>query len=332
MGGGDHNKAKSQSSYTRTPSSERQFESYSEACSMKEGSSGDGGYICRYSGCHQTAGTSSSRDTDSRLTHHSSLRSSKVTTTRGSRESHVSEDSRSLRHSSTGSAEDMEGGGGGKGHGPGGGSGRMLCRSSTATSGKNSSVFSDDADSPKEWKTFRDTSKDGKKLRSVEMIHSNGAHMYRERGGGGGGGRDGGGGGKGGGRSSIRDPHQQAASLPRRTLRSITPDNESISFHDSIGREISKRRRARRRSASVSSRGYEETECERDRERGSSGGGGGGGSGGRQFSKRLDFAQSNQSIHAASSRNSSSKSEKSSSRSSRSPSVEPIKKGNMLFY
>jgi hypothetical protein len=262
-------------SYTRTPSSERQFESYSEACS-KEGSSD--GYICRYSGC--MVSSSSRADTDSRLTHHSSLKSK---TPRGSRESHVSEDSRSLRHSSTGSAEEEK---------------RPLplppppCRSST-TSGKNS-VFSDDVESPKEWKTFRD--KDSKKLRSVETVHSNGAHVYRSS----------------KGRTVLT--RDTAASLPRRTLRSITPDNESISFHDSIGREVSKRRRARRRSASVSSR-CEETECERDGRQ-------------RNFSKRLDFAQSNQSIHATSSRNSSSKSEKSSSRSSRSPSVEIVRKGN----
>ena len=274
-------KAKSQSSYTRTPSSERQFESYSEACS-KEGSSD--GYVCRYSGCMVSSG----RDTDSRLTFHSSSIRSK--TTRGSRESHVSEDSRSLRHSSTGSAEEE------KRPPP------PPCRSST-TSGKNS-VFSDDAESPKEWKTFRD-SKDSssKPLRNVETMHSNGAHVYRS------------------GKGRTMSSRDTAASLPRRTLRSLTPDNESISFHDSIGREVTKRRRARRRSASVSSR-CEDTECER---------GGGGNGREREFSKRLDFAQSNQSIHATSSRNSSSKSEKSSSRSSRSPSVELVRKGKKIF-
>ena len=144
-------------------------------------------------------------------------------------------------------------------------------------------VYSDDTDSPKEWKPARD--KDFTKWGNVEKISFNGAQIWRERGG-----------------QPPRDRGRKhsgtdsGVSPPRRSLRSLTPDDDSISFHESLGRELSRRRWNRRRSASCSSR-CREAEA-----------------GGR--TNRLDSA------NGASSRNSSSKSEKSSSRSSRSPSVE----------
>lgn len=93
-----------------------------------------------------------------------------------------------------------------------------------------------------------------------------------------------------------------------RSLRSLTPDDadDSTSFHESFEKELIRRRRTRRRSASCSSRCCESDQC-----------------------CRLDSGQSRSthSVTGASSRNSSSRSEKSSTRSSRSPSIEKIKQG-----
>ena len=99
-----------------------------------------------------------------------------------------------------------------------------------------------------------------------------------------------------------------ALSPAYRSLRSLTPEDadDSTSFHESFEKELLRRRRIRRRSASCSSRCCESDQC-----------------------CRLDSGQSRSthSVTGASSRNSSSRSEKSSTRSSRSPSIEHIKQG-----
>ena len=251
---------KQTSSHTRTPSSERQFESLSEGCSKEESSEGN---QCRYQCCpsrHKAAIV---------------LRKPAAGGT-STREPVASEDSRSCRHSSTASAEEDK---------------------KDKATGKNN-VFSDEADSPKEWKTFRD--KDYHKIRNVEKISFNGAQIWRER---------------GQNRGRLYSGTDSGVSPPRRSLRSLTPDDDSISFHESMGRELDRRRRSRRRSASCSSR------CREPAEEGEAEG---------RRKTRLgsaNSANSNHSITGASSRNSSSKSEKSSSRSSRSPSLEFNKKG-----
>ncbi len=249
------------SSHTRTPSSERQFGSFSEGCS-KEGSSD--GNQCRYPCCP-------SRDKEKR-----SLPSSLKNKNRP--DTSTSVDSKPSKNSSSGSVDQEK-------------------REKLVPTGKvNNAVFSDETDSPKEWKTFRDN--DSTRWRNVEKISFNGAQIWRER---------------AQVRGRINSGTDSGVSPPRRSLRSLTPDDDSISFHESLGRELTRRRRNRRRSGSCSSQGEEEEEEE---------------DGVKRRSKRLDSANSTHSITGASSRNSSSKS---SSRSSRSPSVEFIKQGNNLF-
>ena len=250
------------SSHTRTPSSERQFGSFSEGCS-KEGSSD--GNQCRYPCCP-------SRDKEKRLP--SSLKNKNLPDTS------TSENSKPSKNGSNGSIEKEK---------------KEKC--SPPVKVKNA-VFSDETDSPKEWKTFRDN--DSTRWRNVEKISFNGAQIWRER---------------AQVRGRINSGTDSGVSPPRRSLRSLTPDDDSISFHESLGRELSRRRRSRRRSGSCSSQGEEEDEPEQNGLL-------------KRRSKRLDSANSTHSITGASSRNSSSKSEKSSSRSSRSPSMEFIKQGN----
>ena len=102
--------------------------------------------------------------------------------------------------------------------------------------GRNTLYTDIETDSTKEWKTTRD--RDYTKLRNVEKISLNGAQIWRER---------------GQPRGRINSGTDSGVSPPRRSLRSLTPDQDSISFHESLGRELSRRRRSRRRSASCSS-------------------------------------------------------------------------------
>ena len=272
---GKQEAGKRTSSHTRTPSSERQFGSTSEGCS-KEGSS-DGAGQCRYSCCPSREAREPRR-----------LRHPHAKSKSHCRESYASEDSRSYKNGSTGSVEEEK---------------RMEEKKAEEKVvclplGRNTLYTDIETDSTKEWKTTRD--RDYTKLRNVEKISLNGAQIWRER---------------GQPRGRINSGTDSGVSPPRRSLRSLTPDQDSISFHESLGQELSRRRRSRRRSASCSSACGEEES------------GGGGGGGGRR-AKRLDSANSTHSITGASSRNSSSKSEKSSSRSSRSPSLEFNKRGN----
>ena len=111
-----------------------------------------------------------------------------------------------------------------------------------------------------------------------------------------------------GGEQAVRAGERRTVSPPRRSLRSLTPEEDaedSTSFHETFEKELVRRRRTRRRSASCSSRC-----CD-------------------------SHGHSTHSATGASSRNSSSRSEKSSTRSersSRSPSLEHIKQGAHIRY
>ena len=277
-----------QAAHTRTPSSERQFDSLSEGCS-KEGSS-EMGKVCRHPCCisrHHADTSATLLRRSGGLKPARECQAASEDTTRSS----------SCRHSSTASADDEKRDSVGKGGGGG------------------STGASDEADEPKQWKTFRD--KDYTKLRNVERISFNGAQIWRERG-------TRTGPAAGASRARLYSGTDSGVSPPpRRSLRSLTPDDDSISFHESLGRELDRRRRSRRRSASASSRCREPAEGEADEK-----------PDGRRKTRlgSANSANSNQSMTGASSRNSSSKSEKSSSRSSRSPSVDLNKKGAVKLY
>ena len=216
-GRGDQAGGKRTASHTRTPSSERQFGSMSasEGCS-KEGSTSDG-YPCRYACCPART----ARELEGAGKPPPPLRSRGMV-----RESYTLEDSARYYKDSSDDQERRQVGGSDKGASGGGHHLQKALSTTTAAASSSAPTSGGRSDSPSDWKTEKDL----KKWREMDSACLNGAEVWRERGDT----RE---------RVVVAPTCMEPVMLPpppplRRAVRSETPDDDSVSFHETLGREL----------------------------------------------------------------------------------------------